>query len=275
MALRWKRLQPPWKPSSERIRIYRQLIEKYALGNKALVLDATPEVRDLLAKMKFKVTVWDFSASMVKAMTSLKKMKSQERIIIGDWLTTKLPTKYDLIIGDSAVCNLLPKEYKTFFQRINKLLKDDGIFICQNPVSAKPRQKTKISIQEIINKLRNRPSYYKNYLNSAYDYLQWSFFHTQKNQVNFGELNEIYRQKFKDGEIIKKEFKLLDFDWSQRFIVSFFDREEFKKILNQYWQIIEETYERKHRVHRDFYQIYVLEKKQYTSKIFSNLFAKT
>lgn len=260
MAAGWKCLQPPWKPSPERIKIYRQLINKYVSGRKALVLGATPEIRDLLAKMRFEVTIWDLSSIMVKAMTSLRKIKSKEKIIISDWLSCNLPSKYDLIIGDSSVCNLLPRQYSIFFQRINKFLKNDGIFICQNPVLSKPIKKIKISIEEIINKAKHRPNCYKNYLNRAYDYLKWSFFHTREHLVNWGELNEIYRQKLKKGEISKKEFKLLDFGFS-KLTLSFFKEREFKKILQRYWQIVEERYEREHRLYKDFYRIYLLKKK--------------
>lgn len=263
LASRWKRLQPPWKPSSERIKIYRELLNKYAPGRKTLVLGATPEIRDLLARMKFEVTILDFSPIMVKAMTSLRRIRSKERVVIGDWSTTDISSKYDLIIGDSAVCNLLPQQYHAFFQRVNKFLKNDGILICQNPVLSKSLKKIKISPQEIIDKAKRKPNSYKNYLNKAYDYLRWSFSHTRKHLVNFGELNEIYRQKLKQGEITKKEFNLLDFGLPKEFLLSFFNEKELKKILQCHWRIIKEIYEREHYVYKDFYRIYLLKKKQY------------
>ena len=126
---------------------------------------------------------------------------------------------------------------------------------------SKPRKRIKISVQEIINKAKEKPNYYRNYLNRADDYLKWGFFHTREHLIDWGELNEIYRQKLKKGEVSKKEFKLLDFGFS-KLTLSLFNEREFKKILKQYWQIIEETYERKHLLYKDFYRIYLLKKKQ-------------
>lgn len=254
----WKEIRPPWKPSMERVKIYRQLIKKYVKGDKALVLGATPEIRDLLAELKFNVTLLDINPEMVKAMTYLRKTKSKEKVVIDDWLTGNPGSEYDLVIGDSNVCNLLPEYYGKFFKQINGLLKDEGIFICQSAVSVKPLTEHRISIKEIIKKAKYKPDYYKNYLNRAYDYLKWAISHTKRNVINFGELNEIWRQKLKDGQISKKEFKLLDIGFPKKFIISFFSEKTFIRILRRNWRIISEKYEQTHRVYKDFYRIYVL-----------------
>ncbi len=257
----WRNLRPPWKPSAERIRIYRQLIKKYVKGDKALVLGATPEIRDLLAELKFKVTLLDINPGMVKAMTYLRKTKSREKAVIGDWLTGNPGTEYDLVIGDSNICNLLTKFYGRFFRHVNELLKDKGVFICQSAVSAKPLAEHRISIREIIKKAKYKPDYYENYLNRAHDYLKWVVSHTKRNVVNWGELNEIWRQKLKDGQISKKEFKLLDFGLPKKLILSFLNEKTFIGILKRHWQIITEKHEQTHRVYKDFYRIYILKKK--------------
>lgn len=257
----WKKLRPPWKPSAERVGIYRRLIKKYVKGDKALVLGATPEIRDLLAELKFKVTLLDINPGMVKAMTYLRKTKSKEKVVIGDWLTGNPGSGYDLVIGDSNVCNFLPAQYGKFFWQVNRLLKDKRVFICQNAVSAKPLAEHGISTKEIIKKARYKPDYYKNYLNRAYDSLKWAVSHAKRNVINWGELNEIWRQKLKDGQINKKEFKLLDFGFPKKLILSFFNEKTFIRILKGHWRIIDEKHEQTHRVYKNFYRIYVLKKK--------------
>lgn len=259
---KWRVLNPPWKPSVERVGLYRELIKKYVKGEKALVLGATPEIRDLLAKLKFKVTLLDISLPMVRAMTFLKKTKNKEKIIIGDWLKAKLNERYDLVIGDSVITNLLPSQYTKFFKQVQRFLKNDGIFISQGVFLSKPISKYRISIKQIINKAKNRPDYYRIYSNRAYDYLTWLVSHHKKRLANFGILNEIWRQKLKNGQISKKEFKLLDFNLPKDLTISFFTKKEFEKILCKFWQILDQTYEKSHRVYKDFYHIYVLKPKK-------------
>lgn len=257
LAKTWAALKPPWKPSNERIKIYHEIIKKHVKRKEALLLGATPEIRDLLAKLKMKVTILDISPSMIRAMTSLKKKKNEENIVIGNWLTTKLDKKYNLVIGDSVVNNLSLKQVNRFFQQVKGFLKDDGIFICQIAVIAKPLEKISISTDDIIEKARKRPAYYKSYVNRAYDYCQWSVLHRRNKIINWGELNEIYRHKLKNKEISKKEFKLLDFNLPDVRML-FLTKQEFEKMINPFWNIIEEKYEKEHKVSKDFYRIYIL-----------------
>ncbi len=256
-AKNWAAIKPPWKPSPERVNLYSQLIKKYVKGDRALILGATPEVRDLLAKLKFKVTLLDISPEMVKATTFLRKTKSKEKIVIGNWLTKDLKQKYDLIIGDSVINNLKPKDHPRFLKRMRRLLKDNGIFICQMGILVKPISKINISLKKIINKAKYRPDYYQNYVNRAYDYWQCLMLRRHHSLVDWGYLNEIYRQKLKKGEISKKEFELLDFGLSN-LVASIPSEKDFILLLKKFWQIIDQDYERSHRVYKDFYRIYVL-----------------
>ena len=80
-AEKWAKTLPPSRPSRGDLDIYRKLISKYKEKKrpvKALILGATPELRDLLAYFKFEVTVADINPAMIQAMTSLKKSKSRE-----------------------------------------------------------------------------------------------------------------------------------------------------------------------------------------------------
>ncbi len=236
------------------------MIKKYVKGKDVLVLGATPEIRDLLAELKMKVTVLDISPSMVKAMTSLKKYKNKENIIIDSWLTARLDKKYDLVIGDSVVNNVPLEKLDGFFYQVGNFLHNDGVFICQLAIIIKPLKKINISINKIINKARKSPAYYRVYADRAYDYCQWSALHRRHKVINWGELNGIYRHKLKDGKITGKEFGLLDFNLSDVSILLLTGR-EFLKAVKLFWKIIKETYEKKHRVSKDFYRIYVLKKK--------------
>jgi len=256
----WGYFQSPWVPSSERIRIYGKLIKKYSKGREALLLGATPAIRDLLAKLKFRVTVVDISPLMIKAMSSLRKMKSREKVIIANWLTIRLNKKFDLIIGDTVINNLHPKEYVRFFRRIRNFLQDDGVFINQSVVLTKHVNKIKITIDKIIGKLKKDPKYYENYLNSAYDYLEWSCGHAKNHLIDWSTLEREYQKRLEKSEISPAEFRLLSSGF-KTLRISFYPEKKLEKIMSKYWRIIEKRHEKNHQVHRDFYRIYVLKKR--------------
>lgn len=259
-AVTWNKFKPPWVPSTERLKIYGRLINKYVRGKEALILGATPAIRDLLAKLKFNVTILDICPSMVKAANSLKKTKNKERIVIGNWLTADFKNKFDLVMGDSVLPNVHPRQYPRFFQQIGKFLKDDGVFIEQGPVINKKISTVKLTTNQIIENVENNPKYYKNYLNRAYDYVRWCYSHAKYHLVDWGSLERECRDRMEKGELNKGEFNLLSFGFKSLGI-SLYRKKELEKILRKYWKIIEEKYEKKHPVHRDFYRIYVLKKK--------------
>ena len=79
LAKAWDAYQPPAKPSVGEIGFFEYEIKNLLAKNKtikALVLGATPEFRDLLAKYKIDTTLVDVNEDSIKAMTSLMKLKS-------------------------------------------------------------------------------------------------------------------------------------------------------------------------------------------------------
>jgi len=260
-AKNFQTFYPPWRPSTERIQIYRQLIKKYVKGNKILVLGATPEIRDMLTKMKFKVTLIDMSPMMVKAMTSLRKTKSKEKIIIHNWLTAKFKDRFDFIIGDSVVNNLHPKQINLFLRQLTKWLSKKGILILQNCVLCRPLPSIKISLDQIIKKLKYHPEYYHNYLNRAHDYQSY-WYSTAKNHLNdLGKLEILFNQLYQRSALTKKEFSVMKMGFNSPSMISFYTDKEFQKMLKGYFKVLNTRQEQGHKVHKDFYKIYILTNK--------------
>ncbi len=260
-AKTFKGFRPPWKPSSERITIYRKLIKRYVKGNKVLVLGATPEVRDMLARLKFNATLIDISPMMVKAMTSLRRTKSNEKIIIHNWLTAQFKDKFDLILGDSVVNNLHPKQLNTFFKQLTKWMAPQGVLILQNSVLLTPLSSIKISLEQIVKKIKNQPKGYKNYLDKAHDYLAY-WYSTAKNHLNdLGKLEILLAQLYQKGILTKKEFFMMKMGFNSPTIISFYQDKEFRKILSRHFIVREVSEESQRRTYKDFYRFYVLNNK--------------
>ena len=98
---------------------------------KALVLGATPELRDLLAAVGAEVTVVDSNDVMVQAMTRLRRTATPETTVVADWLEflPTTPASFDLILSDFTQGNIEPSDQVRFYECIAHALTPKGLFI--------------------------------------------------------------------------------------------------------------------------------------------------
>ncbi len=132
----WKLFTPPWRPSKVNIAIYEKILKKTIKGVKnlkALILGATPEIRDMLAKYKnIEVVVSDYNMEMVLAMNELvtKKNFQNERWIKTSWVDMPLEKGYfDIVFGDYVISQLPENLTDKFIGHIKSLLKKNGLFV--------------------------------------------------------------------------------------------------------------------------------------------------
>jgi hypothetical protein len=84
----WAVMIPPLRPSFGEITIYQRCLENI-IGKKrkkirALILGATPELRDLTARLGIDTTIVDVNPNMVRGMTELLEYSDgQEKVVIG------------------------------------------------------------------------------------------------------------------------------------------------------------------------------------------------
>lgn len=132
----WKLFTPPWRPSKANIAIYEKVLKKTIKrikSPKVLILGATPEIRDMLAKYKnIEVVVSDYNMEMVLAMNELvtKKNFQNERWIKTSWVDMPLEKRYfDIIFGDYVISQLPENLTDKFIGHIKSLLKKNGRFV--------------------------------------------------------------------------------------------------------------------------------------------------
>lgn len=127
----WRRYGPPARPTEGDIRIFERHARR-AVRDKtgwALVLGATPELRDLLAKMSFRVTAVDNGLRMLLAMTTLlTQVAERENLVVGEWLTLPFGDDlFDLIIGDRSF-NMLPvSRLDSLMVELWRVLRPEGL----------------------------------------------------------------------------------------------------------------------------------------------------
>lgn len=161
-AKKWQKITSPGRPTVAEIKIYENFARPFLKkkGVKILILGATPEIRDMLARYKnTQVTLVDINLDMILAMTSLMKHKSaaeKEIWIRSNWLNAPLPKNYfDLVLGDMVLSNVPFKLQDKFLNNIKSWLRPGGCFInrCESFTS---RWKS-FSIEEICQIFKNKP----------------------------------------------------------------------------------------------------------------------
>jgi len=171
----WRKLKPPERPSKEEMGIYEKHLKEILQfkGNKlrAVILGATPEIRDLLARYKVSdVTIVDVNPNMVRAMKELLKIsKGKEKIVIASWLNTGLPShKYDVVFCDHGTAHIKFLQWPKFFKEQKRFLKKKG-FVLHNIVTRPFKEG--ITVSDLVkiykkNKLKfsRLDKFYYNYL---------------------------------------------------------------------------------------------------------------
>jgi len=265
----WVEVEPPWRPSKRDIAFCEKMIKmvlKHEKNPKALVLGATPEIRDLLAKYKIDTTLVDVNPSMKKAMDKLMKRKNKkERLIVDDWVKMKLPKNYfDLAFSDGCLTNISLATWKNFFANINRTLKKHGLLYSGSWVYW---VKNPLSFEDLIEKYKKNPKYFEDFKNRVYSlhslYLNPGLYNRNKKEYDFFKVIKGIEAFVKKGVISRKDFKNLQ--WTKVKMgpyieIGFDDISEHDKHLQRFYKIIAVFQDKSHPL-MAFRRDYILAKK--------------
>ncbi|TKJ17811.1 hypothetical protein CEE44_04770 [Candidatus Woesearchaeota archaeon B3_Woes] len=123
----------PGKPTKQEKKIFYKFIKealKKRKKTRALILGATPSIRDELAKFNVEVTLIDINKNMINEMSKLTTHKKKEIIVKGNWINTKFPDNhFDIVMGDLVLGNLDAKHQPKFLKEVKRILKQEGYWI--------------------------------------------------------------------------------------------------------------------------------------------------
>ncbi|MCD4761314.1 class I SAM-dependent methyltransferase [bacterium] len=132
---------------------YEELLDK-AIGKKteftALVLGATPELRDMVLERGGQLTTLDISQDMIKKTTPLMKHQNHtnETIIEGSWLESGFKdNSFNIILGDGISANIAFQDQDQLFSQLKRLLNSDGFLILREVGLSKDRKQQ--TVEEI------------------------------------------------------------------------------------------------------------------------------
>lgn len=244
IAEKWKAYNYPAKPSPMEIRFFEKELKKIIdkkRNIRALILGATPEFRDLLAKYKLEVCLIDNNEASVKAMTSLMKRRNKkEKVVIGDWL--KMPFKkdsFDLVLSDSAQDNIKFKDFNRFFNNVYRILKPKGYWFF-GAVNVEKNQS--ISFKEYIKKYKENPKIFKDFRNFAFYFFKVGrgvdFYKPKTRSFNFAKIDQRVKTAVEEGKVSSKALKDICFHLNYEQVL--IGKTEFKKILKKKFNILKE-----------------------------------
>lgn len=133
---------------------YRALFERASQGKQnavAMVLGATPELRDLALEHGCLLISVEVNEKIMREMTALMTHANdpRERVIIGDWLKNPAEDNaVDVVMGDGIGNNVPYAEFPRLFSEIARVLKPGGYCILRDALldPARPRHTIKDTI---------------------------------------------------------------------------------------------------------------------------------
>ena len=218
-AKRWKGYSYPGRPSKRACVEYKKFV-KECVGRKktfqALVLGATPEVRDLLHELGAKVMIIDINLEMILAMTELVKHSTDDETIVrGDW--TNMPfgnNQFDVVLGDLVLPNVPPHLHKKFLKEIQRVLKPQGCFITKHWLVPENYNKT---FEEVLDMYEQMPAY-KNMSTEMFNHLLAVIWDKKTKRCDISLIRK-YMERYKKRNLWKhpsqKVSKMFEDTWNQ------------------------------------------------------------
>lgn len=232
----WKNYVGTARPSPSDLKFIKKKILEKGKNVKVLILGATVEYRDLCGKLGIEVTLIDYSRYNYEYLKKEIKHKPKEKFIEGDWLTTVLNKKFDIILADNVINVLRKKNLEKLCLNVCKMLKNDGLFMARTYVRNKDERYTG---EEVIKEYRKKEKkdFYtwtiRNFFISAYNFKEdcitlkdaWNILMDLYNKklINKGELDV-----YKNLSMKNREFKFFIplIGWLDKTFLKFFKIKE-------------------------------------------------
>lgn len=162
LATTWIDTGPPASPSNEDMQNYSlMLLDSLSTSTKGqvILLGCTPKIREMFATIDglkdVNLTCVDFSEKMhSQTTTAMSTSNPNETFILDNWLDFDLGKhKFDAILGDKAIDNIMPDDWDRFFSQIYYHLRPSGSFIVHLALADK--QFKNISFNDALDKWVN------------------------------------------------------------------------------------------------------------------------
>lgn len=218
---------------------------------KALVLGCTFRYREVLTKFGIETTLTDLSEDMYKTNTyAIEKRKkvnikeSKEKLIITDWVTMQLNNKFEIILGDFVLSNIMIDQRYLFLENVKRHLADKGVFItrcCNHP-------KKRFDSRQIAKYYKNRPLNLK-YVNELWPDIFYNYgynpkthlIHNRKSYLKFKKAMKAYKYMDKWVKLFEEKIPTTKKTWA------ILKEEEQEKEFSNHFKIIKKHFSKDYK----------------------------
>lgn len=241
LAKEWSVQTPPWRPTVKELCIYEEKISRAVAKKKkpkALVLGATPELRDICAKLKIDTYIADINPNMVRGMNELLEISpGLEPVEICNWL--ELPYEdesFDVVLCDHGIQHITYDDWDRFLREVRRVIKKQGYFV--NSVFSLSESE-KISVGKVVDIYRNN-LFSREY---KYYYMNRLIFsladHRGIKHLKYcEEVNREYLELLKKKKISQKEYDFLKVPFPiNTFKVNIPSKEDIDEAMHKHFSI--------------------------------------
>ena len=257
----WKYICEPHLPSLCDIYNYDKLIQGVIMHKKEpkiVVLGSTPNLRDLMYKYKLtheaQIICLDVNEDMNKKMTEMLLYKNPQEIFLKiDWLSLPFGNNsIDLVVADfMGASSIEDKNKHKFYSEIQRVLKEDGGFVCREPVITENLFKD-ISVEgefnKFINLVKKGEIQIKQAINwISYSLIMGSWYFTKDNKCSLSYYEQEIRRFDKKinsidlmkNSLVKEVYKLFIENWFsvKDKIWQVYFKDETEKLLTKYFHL--------------------------------------
>lgn len=231
---------PPFAPSQNEQKFYKKYCEKVSaskiLPKRALILGATPELRDIAIKIGLESVAVDVSEKMMEKFSALmeKQNNALDKKIIKDWLEIDFPSDYfGVIMGDASLNNLATIEDNERLVNIcNSILAKNGYFIMRQMFYTKKYQGY-TDFKKVIDDYRANKISWENFFMELRLYsFKDQVYNSENFQYDAGKAFDLIEGVHKDGLITKAEYGRIN-TFRNNLINSFYPKEKFVRMINE------------------------------------------
>ncbi|MDO8581658.1 MAG: class I SAM-dependent methyltransferase [bacterium] len=253
-------------PSHDDITIYTEYLLKAIAGvsnPRALVLGATPELRD--SALHHGCSTWsiDRNEHALTAMTGVMKEKEsvREQRIVSDWLAYDYAgLQFDVILADASLNNVAKEDTPNLLEKMTKHLAPSGFFVTRHLVHLPLRPVR--TAEEIIAEHRTGAmnQYDMYYELRFYSDLATNAYDATTNLSYWGKFFDALDAAYAQGKLKREEYDSIA--WQRSDVIhTMFAKEEWEKLLLQNFSIADIRYQSAQQFSA-YFPFYILQKKK-------------
>ena len=230
----------PFAPSENEQSFYKKYLsltfKNSELPNRALILGATPELRDAAVETGLESVAVDVSKEMMDRFSELMKHNGHllDKQIIKNWLEMDFPESYfGIVISDASFNNLTSKEHNLQLAKIcSKITAKQGFLVFRHVMYPKENKGYKDALK-LVKDFRNKKIGWEDfYIELRFNIFKDEVYNKETFQYDSKKNYQLIEELHNKG-ILNEEEQAIVNRFRNDVTNTFYPEEEFVKIINE------------------------------------------